>query len=410
MQPFFKFSEKQITIVPNSEAPIKLQRSFLFYILFFGAYASAFPYLVVYFQQLGFSGAEIGLLTGSAPLITFFGAPLWTRLADSTRRHRRIMALTLGAGIVCVCLIPLLGAFLPILVNGLFLSFFMAPVSSFADNSTMLTLGDQREHFGRVRLGGTIGFALMAAVAGIVVQNTGLRTAFWIAGLMYLLSLLIGLTFDHGTSPATPGPLPGAGSLLRDPRWIVFLGIAFAGGIALTAVNNYLFPLMEELGARESAMGIALTAGSVFEFPALFFSNRLIRMFKPYGLFLLSMVFTAARLLLLGWNTSPDLILPIQLLNGLSFPLMITAGVAYAHERAPAGFTASAQGMFSAMVFGVGCAAGGFLGGPLLENIGGRGMFLVSGTLVSAVLAAGVLIGRLLPKNEAPVRGVAEPA
>jgi PPP family 3-phenylpropionic acid transporter len=364
----------------------------------------------VYFQQLGFSGAEIGLLTGTAPLITFFGAPLWTRLADSTHQHRRIMTFTMGAATLCVCLTPLLHAFLPILVNGLFLSFFMSPVSSFADNSTMLALGEKREHFGRVRLGGTIGFALMAAVAGIAVQNTGLRAAFWIAGSLYLLGLLISLKFDHGKRVANPGPKPGAGSLLRDPRWIIFLGIAFAGGVALTAVNNYLFPLMEELGAKGSAMGIALTVGSVLEFPALFFSNRLIRLFKPYGLFLLSMVFTAARLLLLGWNASPDLILLIQLLNGLSFPLMITAGVAYAHDRAPAGFTASAQGIFSATVFGVGCAAGGFIGGPLLETLGGRGLFLVFGIIVSTILAAGALVGWLLPRARDSDRRASEPA
>jgi PPP family 3-phenylpropionic acid transporter len=354
----------------------------------------------VFFQQLGFSGAEIGLLTGAAPLITFFGAPFWTRLADSTHRHRRIMTLTMGTAIVAVCLIPLFRAFLPILINGLCLSFFMAPVSSFADNSTMHTLGVKREHFGRVRLGGSIGFALMAAIAGVVVQNTELRVAFWVAGCLYLLALLVSRKFDHGTSGAKPAAQHGAGTLLRDPRWIVFLGIAFAGGLALTAVNNYLFPLMKELGARESIMGIALTIGTVFEFPILFFSNRLIRFFKPYGLFLLSMVFTGTRLLLLGWNTSPDLILLIQLLNGLSFPVMIISGVAYAHERAPGGYTTSAQGMFSAMVFGIGCAAGGFLGGPLLETLGGRGLFLVYGAITFSVLAVGVLLGRLLPAEK----------
>ncbi|MBN1438502.1 MAG: MFS transporter [Anaerolineales bacterium] len=374
--------------------------------MFFGGYASAFPYIVVYYQGLGFSGAEIGLLTGAVPLVTFFSAPFWTRLADSTGRHRRIMTLTIAGAVLSVCLIPLLRSFAPILVCGLSLSFFMAPVSSFADNSTMQTLGEKRELFGRVRLGGSVGFALMAAVAGAVVQTTGLRTAFWIAGFLYLLGLLVSQKFDHGSSAAKPGARHGPGALLRDPRWIIFLGIAFAGGLALTAVNNYLFPLMKELGAKESVMGIALSIGTVLEFPILFFSNRLIRFFKPYGLFLLSMVFTGARLLLLGWNTSPELVLLIQLLNGLSFPVMIIAGVAYAHERAPAGYTATAQGMFSATVFGIGCAAGGFLGGPLLETLGGRGLFLVYGAITTVILAAGALLGRMLPARR-PAAGSA---
>ena len=97
-------------IVPRFPIPgvaggtIKLVRPFLFYVLLFAGYASAFPFIVIYYQGLGFSGAEIGLLTGISPLVTFFGAPFWTRLADSTRRHRLIMSLTMGAGILAVCL------------------------------------------------------------------------------------------------------------------------------------------------------------------------------------------------------------------------------------------------------------------------------------------------------------------
>jgi hypothetical protein len=65
---------------------IKLVRPFLFYVLLYAAYASAMTYIVVYYQGLGFSGSPIGILTGPSPLITFFGAPSWTRRADSPRR------------------------------------------------------------------------------------------------------------------------------------------------------------------------------------------------------------------------------------------------------------------------------------------------------------------------------------
>jgi PPP family 3-phenylpropionic acid transporter len=348
---------------------------------------------------LGFSGAEIGLLTGISPLITFFGAPFWTRLADSTRRHHLIMTLTMATGILAICLLPLLRAFAPILITSLVLSFFLAPASSFADNSIMHTLGEKKELYGRIRLGGSIGFALAAPLAGIFVQNTSLRAAFWLAGSMYVLALLVSQKFDHGTSGVKPAAQSGTRTLLADPRWILFLGIAFAGGLSMTAANNYFFPLMKELGAKESLMGIALSIGTILEFPVLFFGNRLIRLFKPFGLFMIAMVFTGVRLILFGLNTSPDWIPLIQLLNGLSFPAMWMAGVAYAHERAPAGLTTTAQGMFSAMVFGIGSAAGGFLGGPLLEVLGGRGLFLTYGIIALTVVAIGAVIGRFLPAD-----------
>ncbi len=56
---------------------------FTFYLLFYAAASFSMPFIILYFQELGFSGAQIGLLAGMAPLITVFGAPIWTGLADS---------------------------------------------------------------------------------------------------------------------------------------------------------------------------------------------------------------------------------------------------------------------------------------------------------------------------------------
>jgi len=54
--------------------------------------------------------------------------------------------------------------------------------------------------------------------------------------------------------------------------------------------------------------------------------------------------------------------------------------------------------MFGAMVFGVGAAIGGFLGGALLETYGGRGIYLTFGSIVLASLALVWALQRRLPK------------
>jgi MFS family permease len=69
------------------------------------------------------------------------------------------------------------------------------------------------------------------------------------------------------------------------------------------------------------------------------------------------------------------------------FPAMWLAGVAYADENAPAGMKSTAQGLFGSMTFGFGAAFSGFVGGLLLESIGGRGMFLVFGIVILVGLA-----------------------
>ena len=67
--------------------------------LLFAAMAFVAPFLVLYYESLGFSGAQIGMLTGLTPLVTMVSAPFWTGLADKTRRHRFIMSLAILANV-----------------------------------------------------------------------------------------------------------------------------------------------------------------------------------------------------------------------------------------------------------------------------------------------------------------------
>jgi MFS family permease len=76
------------------------------------------------------------------------------------------------------------------------------------------------------------------------------------------------------------------------------------------------------------------------------------------------------------------------------------AGVSYADEHSPSGLKSSAQGLFGAMMFGVGSAAAGFLSGLLLESIGGRGMFMVLGIVILVGLAIAETIRRLFPEKK----------
>ena len=114
-------------------------------------------------------------------------------------------------------------------------------------------------------------------------------------------------------------------------------------------------------------------------------------------MFVLAIVVTGIRLLLYAAVTFPAGVLVFQILNGFTFPAVWVAGVTYADENAPPAMNATAQGLFGAMVFGFGAAAGGLLGGLLLERIGGRGMYLVIGVAMLVGVAIITLMERRLP-------------
>lgn len=377
---------------------------FTFFFLYFAAAAFLVPFLVLYYRQAGFSDVQISLLVGASPLIAMVGAPLWTNLADRSGRHRLIMSLTI-VGVIAVALtIPALHALLPVAVLIALYTFLNSPIVALSDSATMHMLGDQRDHYGRVRLGGTVGWALAAPLAGLLVQANGLHMAFWgFAGFM-ALALLVSQRLSF-VSPAGARPpdhaRAGAQILLRNRRWLLFLAMAFVSGCGLAVINSYLFVYLQELNAPASVMGLALTLGTLSELPVLFYADRLLKRLGAFGLLTLGMGMTGVRLLLFAAVSAPAGVLLFQILNGLTFPAVWVAGVSFAYKHAPPGLSATAQGLFSATVFGFGAAAGGLLGGLLLGAAGGRAMYATMGLLVLASLALLAPLGRRLSPAQA---------
>lgn len=376
---------------------------FSFYFLYFAAFSALMPFFVLFYQRLGFSGPQIGLLTGIPPLITLVAAPFWTGVADARRWHKLVMGVGMSVAILSIFLLPSFTSFVIIFILIIVFNVFASPIASLADSATMNMLGEERAMYGRIRMGGTIGWGLFAPIAGALVQNYGLKLAFWSYSAIMLINLFVSQRFVHSSHEEGPARPSGIRVLLTNRRWINFLFIAFLGGLGTFAVNAYLFPYMAELGARETTMGFALTISTLTEMPIFFFGDRLVKRFTNYGLLILALVMVAIRSLLLSAVNTPLMVLALQAFGGTIFPAMWLAGVSYADQNAPAGLKSSAQGLFGAMCFGFGSAVGGFLGGLLLESVGGRGMFLIFGIIVLVGLAIAEGIRRFFPdKNELP--------
>src|SRR5512139_1326929 len=106
---------------------------FSFYFLHYAAFSALLPFMVLFYQQLNFTGTQIGLLTGIPPLLTLVAAPFWTSVADATRRHRLIMSLGIGAALISILIIQSIATFVLIFILILIYNFFFAPVGSLAD-------------------------------------------------------------------------------------------------------------------------------------------------------------------------------------------------------------------------------------------------------------------------------------
>jgi PPP family 3-phenylpropionic acid transporter len=176
----------------------------------------------------------------------------------------------------------------------------------------MSMLGEERAMYGRIRLGGTIGWGLFAPVAGALVDNYGLKIGFWTFSAIMLVNFLVSQKFVHGSHEMDRTKPVGMGVFFASRRWIAFWFIAFLGGIGSSSAAAYLYPYMAGLGASEKMMGLALTISTLTEMPIFFLGHRLVRKFGSYGLLTLSLLMFGARSLLYAAVSVPWMVLVVQ--------------------------------------------------------------------------------------------------
>ncbi len=378
---------------------------FLFYFLYYASVSGVFPFSALYYQSLGLSGAQVGILLGLSPLVALIGGPLLTGLADQTRQHKLILSLAMIGVILWALVVPFVSSFPILLGLIIYNALFSAPIIALADSATLFMLGKERALYGRIRLGGALGWGLMAIFVGPIVESYGMTWIFWIFAMGSVLNLLVVQKFSFAHSSGHTLFWSGIGALLTNQRWRLFLAMALVAGLGIAAVNSYQFVYMAEIGAGETLMGLSLFISTFLsEVPVMFFGDRLLKRFKAQGLLTLGTAVTGARLLLYAGFNFPSAILVLQLLHGLTFPIIWIAGVSYAHENSPPGLSATAQGLFGAAVFGIGAALGAFLGGLVLGSLGGRGMYsVVGGFVLLALLVLLALQRRILPMQTEPI-------
>lgn len=348
----------------------------VYYFLFYAAAASLSPFLALYYQSLGLDGRQIGVLASLPSIVMIFSIPLWTGYADAHHKHRLLFALaTLGA-IASVFAIKTLHDYSWLILAVAVYAVFFSSIMPFMDGAVTSILGEQKSQYGKIRLWGAVGWGLAAPLMGMLTELNGIQWIFWVYSVVMFVSLLVGLQIPLSLGHAGEPFWHGVRKLVG-PRILHFLALTFVGGLCLSALSNFLFLHMETLGASKTLMGFSLTTATLSELPMFFFADRFLRRWGAHGLLLFSMGVYALRSLLYSFVADPWIILFIQLLHGATFSTMWTAAVSYASEIAPPGLNATAQGLVSVTMFGIGSAAGALLGGALYQDFGGAWMFRI---------------------------------
>ena len=378
--------------------------SSMFFFLFYGAFSFLLPFLAIFYKSLGLTGGQIGLLAALSPIISFFSAPLWTGAADATRHHKLVAMLSLVGVVIITLIFPGVASFGGLILMITLFAFFFAPTGSLVDSAVLTQLGDRKERYGRIRLWGTIGYGVLAPIASGLIGRWGIKWAFWGYAILMLGGLLVTTQIPFHQSRSSGSFKGGIRLLFANRPWMLFLVMVFIAGIGNATINNYLFVYMQSLGASSVQLGFALTISTFSEIPVMFFSDRLLRRFGARGMLVIAMTTIGLRLVCYSFIVQPWIVMVIQLCHGFTFAAIYTAGVYYAGQIAPPGLKATTQGMFSGTLMGFGAAAGGLLGGLLLDHFSPGGMY----GIIGAVTLVGLLLFLVVERKFYPGNGMVD--
>ena len=365
------------------------------------------PFLSLYYQSLGMTGRQIGLLTGVVPLVMMVSAPLWGGLADVTHRHRLSLLLAISGTWAAV-----LGLSQPVTFSGLLLwvvvyAFFIAAIIPLMDNSVLTLLGAHKAEYGRLRVWGSVGWAVAATLLGPVLQRAGLSWAFYSFLLFMFVTFIVAWQMPVLQGAAGQSYRTGLKMLLATPRFLLLLAVALVYGASLSVYLNYLFLYLETLNASRTLMALSLTTATISELPLWYVTHRLIHRWGVNRMLAIALLAMCIRAFAYALITVPWLVLPINLLHGVSFALLWAAGVASADAIAPPGLGATAQGLFAGTVLGLGASLGAFAGGALYDSIGPVALFQATGVMLVAALLLFAIV-RLMPRRRTKPHALGE--
>ncbi len=363
------------------------------YIVYFSAIGAAFPYLPVFYHDLGLDYNAIGLVAALQAATQLITAPLWGGLADRFPHSRLTLpAAALFAAVGAAVLLlatDVLGAILGAIVGGVILFAGLAGIGPVLDARSLELLGSDRHRYGQVRAWGSVAFVVSATIVGVVLDRMGSRSIFAIYLPALLLTALVTAFLPRKGTGRSVSIMRGARTVLASPGLALFLGGVFLVWTSLTALTAFYSIQIVTLGGGTTLVGLAWALGASVEVPIMFGYARLGKRFGDERIMIVGAFGFALRALLASLAVDPAALVYISVLEGFSFGCFFVGGVTYVARLAPTSLSGTAQGLFAA-VAGLATIVGSSLGGVIAGWVTIPGMFAM--TAVGHLIAAFVVM------------------
>jgi PPP family 3-phenylpropionic acid transporter len=392
-QPTNKTSLKGFSSSPRGKQIILWVAFFLFW----GGAAAVLPYITLYYESIGLSGRQIGQLSSIPFFVGLASSVTFGFLSDVSRRSKLLLRICVVGIVAVLFFFPRARTFVALVPVVLLYSILHAPTNPILDQTTLHVLEDPRK-YGRIRMGGSLGWGMMVLAAGFLIDNlgAGLPVIFYLNILfMALFFFVVGFLPDvqkQKKEDRAEVSLRKLGEMILMPGFLGVFLLIIIWGIGEASISNFLFLHIKHLGGSSALMGTALSISLVGEIVTFSFANKVQEKIGEFRMILLAFIVLFTWLTGLYLIKDPNMIPFFQIFGGAGYALMHSGSVAYVNRRAPKGMGTTAQGLRGGVYAGLGNGVGTLISGALYEFFGSGAMYRA----MSVVQVGGLLIGILL--------------
>ncbi|MCC3144329.1 MFS transporter [Halanaerobium sp. Z-7514] len=373
---------------------------------FWSTWAIYGSYLVLYLGEIGYSNMRIGTLMSLRTFTGLIGPPVIGFICDKIESRKIVFIISMTLMGLIVAPFTFYGDWMLFIAIGV-MGFLWEPQQSVLDSWIIETSEKTALNYGFMRAWGSIGFALVVTLFGLVIEFFGWTVHFSSYGLLAFIVVVISLMIEDNSyaksddSIAEPGKqktnLKNLLKLLKDPEYLFVLFVTLLIFIPAMMIMVYLAPIVQAVGGDSRDLGYILFFNALSEAPIFFMAKHFLQKYKTKALLLFAATFYLLRTIIVALAVSPAQLIFYGLLQSLSFGVFLVTIRYYVKIIAPVGLKTTAQSITLMSAFGVGGIIASLLGGFLIDTYGMNSMFAVS--IAFSLLAVIVILFSIIRKT-----------
>lgn len=330
------------------------------------------PYITAYYRLIGFDNTQIGIISFAAPLSAMLFRILAGYVSDRTKKRKRVLQVISMLASLTSLLFLSDTSFQKVLVFAVVFTSFSETIIPLTDAILSKRANDEKVSYAKIRLAGTISYAVSAYVSSLfIANNTSIMFPLTCAYYAFDFIAISNTPQDVFNKSASAEEEKKSGAHVRffdTHRTYGLLLMVTLSTIGMSMSGVFIGPRIIEMGFDQKMIGLMSVIDCISEIAALACIESVVSRIGLFNALVVSMLSVCLRMFMYASNDM-RIILTASLLNGPGYVAMYYISMVYLARHTYEEHLSSANAVLGFFQNGVGAFIGGFVAGKLSDEI-----------------------------------------